>query len=322
LIVTIVQAWLASCLLVSTFATGADAPPWLDRLRGWKAKPAAVTMAWDGTTRQFLIATPTGNGPFPVVVLLHGGTQTAEQVWRQTGLPGLAQRQSFILVAPQGLGKHWNDGRGANLAGDPVPTADDVGFLHALIGDVVAHYHGDRNAVFMVGASNGGFMTMHFACEHADDLRAAASVIANLPKAAQASCRPAKPLPWLAMNGVRDPIVPFAGQAEPQTRRGEIQPALLSADDSFRFWADRAGCGPSVETRSVSGSRQDGTAEIRTRRGCAGGTTSVQYVFTGGGHTWPGMRDGLIQRMLGGVSNAIDGSAAIWDFFVSTLPDR
>src|SRR5579885_723861 len=75
------------------------------------------TIMAGGLERTYLIQKPAGNGPFPLVVLLHGGTQTASQVWAETSLPTLAARDNFILVAPNGVNKHWNDGRGAVLGG-------------------------------------------------------------------------------------------------------------------------------------------------------------------------------------------------------------
>lgn len=302
-------------LVLSAQAAGAGL---LDKLHD-RAAPAHEQLSVNGVQREFLVQQPDGSGPFPVVVMLHGGTQTAEQIWQRTGMPELARQERFMLVAPQGLGKHWNDGRGATMAGDAASTADDSGFLHALIAEVVKRHAGDAAAVFMVGVSNGGFMTMRFACEHADDLRAAASVISNLPIDARATCHPGKPLPWLAMNGMRDPIVPFDGMPAGEKMHGQAQPGLLSADESFAFWADHAGCSPMLHITHLVGQRPDDTAEMRTRENCAGGQRSVQYAFAKAGHSWPGMRNGLIVRALGGSSTSVDGAAAVWGFFQSTL---
>lgn len=277
------------------------------------------TIMAGGLERTYLIQKPAGNGPFPLVVLLHGGTQTASQVWAETSLPTLAARDNFILVAPNGVNKHWNDGRGAVLGGSG-STADDVGFLRSVISQVVAQDHADPRAVFMVGPSNGGFMTQYFACQSAETLRAAANVISDLPVSIAQKCKPSKALPWLSINGTADPLIPFAGQGEGVVKNGQEQPALLSADLTFKFWADHAGCSAQVETTRFQGA--DGKwVEKRVRRGCNGAPYSVQYVCYGSGHVWPGtpIRLAFIRRIIGQPTMAFDSGTVIWDFFKSTL---
>lgn len=270
-----------------------------------------------GLQRQYWIQKPSAaRKPLPIVLLLHGGTQTAEDVWTQTSLPTLAQREGFILAAPQGIDKHWNDGRGSTIAGDKASTANDVQFLRDLVQSLVLDEGGDPRAVFAIGASNGGFMVMHLACEAGDLLHAGASVISNLPATQARACRSNSVLPWLAMNGVKDPIIPFAGQGEGVVKRGEAQPALLSADASFAFWADRAGC-----SRQTTVTRISDSVEKRVRSGCRGGAHSEQYVFANSGHVWPGLAivRPVIAYTLGGTNLDVDTGEIAWGFFRSTL---
>jgi polyhydroxybutyrate depolymerase len=255
----------------------------------------------------------------PVVVLLHGGTEDAEQVWRQTSLPTLGQQEGFVVVAPNAINKHWDDGRGAVLGGKP-STADDVGFLRQVISEVITHYHGDPGAVFMTGPSNGGFMTMHFACHAGTILHAAANVISDLPEAEMADCS-APAMPWLSMNGTADPIVPFGGMKAGTIKNGQPQPALLSADATFHFWAERAHCGAFVsDDRLPHLNPEDPTsAEKRVCRG-RNGIESIQYIFHGGGHTWPNAQYGaLLRRIIGDSNQDVDAGKALWEFFKSTI---
>jgi len=293
--------------------------------KGDLATATAVTLDFDGLHRRYLIQAPSGNGPFPVVILLHGGTQNAEHIWRQTSFPTLARRDGFILVAPDGINGHWNDGRGSTLGGG-VSTADDVGFLSAVIADVLRSSHGDANAVFMTGVSNGGLMTMRFACERADLLHAAGNVISDLPVALRASCRPAKALPWISINGTGDPLMPYQGAPAGNDRRGQPQPALSSADDTFDFWARNARCrsGASTEALPDLDSNDQSTVERRVREGCVGNTRSQQYVMVGAGHVAPGLpiRSRLIQAVVGNTNLDIDMGTVIWQQFASTLRRR
>jgi poly(3-hydroxybutyrate) depolymerase len=147
-------AWLIAAMMATMLSSSVNAQTIGERMRARrearqlaknstfppKGDPSQARTVWltfDGVKRSYLIAEPRGLKPFPVVVLLHGGTQDAEQVWRQTSLPTLARSEGFILVAPNALNKHWNDGRGTVLGGE-ASSADDVGFLKQIIADVVA----------------------------------------------------------------------------------------------------------------------------------------------------------------------------------------
>ncbi|HZR27745.1 MAG TPA: PHB depolymerase family esterase [Terriglobales bacterium] len=290
--------------------------------KGSLATAEKKTIKFDGIDRYYLVQPVHESGSHPVVVLLHGGTQTAEAVWTQTSLPTIGDRDKFIVVAPNAIGKHWNDGRGATIGGGPPSSANDVGFLKQVISDVVANYNGDATAIFMIGASNGGFMTMHFVCETGDLLRAAGNVISTLPADQQQACPAKKPLPWISMNGTADPIVPFQGEAAGTVKNGQAQPALLSADATFAFWADRDHCSGQVQTIKIPhrNSQDQTSAELRTRANCTDGSTSVYYVLQGAGHTWANAHSGtLIQHVVGLSNQDVDAGEAIWNHFRSTL---
>jgi polyhydroxybutyrate depolymerase len=287
--------------------------------KGDLALARRVELTFDGARRYYLIEGPKGPGLFPVLILLHGGTEDAEQVWRQTSLPTLARSEGFIVVAPNALNKHWNDGRGTTLGG-VASIANDVEFLKRVIANVIAKDGGNPKAVFMAGVSNGGFMTMHFACQAGSLLRAASYTASTLLEAEEAHCA-APPMPWLAMNGTADPIIPFDGMKAGTMRNGEPQPELLSADSTFDFWAVRDHCGAFVSKTSLPhlNPADPTTAEERVCRG-DGGLPSVQIVFQGGGHSWPNLQYiALIQGLLGHSNQDVDAGQAIWSFFKQTL---
>jgi len=289
--------------------------------KGSLAKAQSRTLVVDGVKREYLIQ-PVHGGRHPVVIVLHGGASSDRIVWTETSLPTLGARDGFIVVAPDaGMNAHWDDGRDVVGSGKP-STADDVGFLKALIAGVVAFDDGDAKKIFMVGFSNGGFMAIRFVCEAGDLLRAAGNVGSLISTRQAAACRSRKPLPWISINGDRDPNFPFPGVAAGTMKNGYVQPALDSADKTFAFFADRAGCTTATRTEALPDiDPGDGsTVEKRIRGGCVGSTTSTQYVLRGAGHGWPGLRYSPEQTLVrGGVNEDIDAGTVIWAHFSQTL---
>ena len=311
------DALLASSMMRARTAGGAMPE------RGSVATARRRHIAVGGLDRSYLVQSATaarGPGRLPVVVLLHGGTQSAEDIWRETSLPTLGAREGFLVVAPEALDRHWNDARGVTGA----PAVDDVRFLKAVIAEVIAQDHGDPSAVFMVGSAHGGFMTMRFACDAGEGLRAAASLLSTMPDALARNCKSPRPLPWLAVNGTEDPAAPFGGQVDGTVRRGETQAALRSADDTFRFWADRAGCAAPTAREAMTDPAADERhrwAERVVRSHCVGGQLSQQVVLHGSGHVIPGLAtdNRLAERAVGPAAPEIDGGTLVWMHFKATL---
>jgi polyhydroxybutyrate depolymerase len=274
--------------------------------KGDTATATKRTLNFRGAPRTYLVQPVAGPGPFPLVIVLHGATVTAERTWRQTSLPILGAAQKFIVVAPQGVDNRWDESSG------PGPD-NDVEFLRAVMREEIAKDHADPKAVFMVGMSNGGFMTIHFVCMGGAELRAAGSVSATLSEDEVAGCAPKKALPWIEMHGDADMIVPFdAGEG------------LLSAEQTFAFFADKAGCAKAVAREQLADVTADdgSTAEKRVRSGCAGGkATSTFYVLHGAGHSWPNSQSGP-PGPRGAVNQDIDGGSVVWDHFRATLAGR
>lgn len=287
--------------------------------KGDLATAQRVNLEFDGLERYYLIQPVHAPGLHPVVILLHGSTQTADGVWKQSSLPTLAARDGFIFVAPNGVGTHWNDGRGMALGGNP-STADDVGFLKEVIRQVVRNYSGDPDAVFMAGISNGGFMTFRFACEAGEQLHAAANTISTLPLDMTKSCK-APPMPWLSFNGTDDPLVSFNTTHAHKNSMGKRIPDLLSADDTFKFFAGRNQCGPINAGEKLPHLNADDPTWIE-KRTCKDrqGIQSLQYVVHNGGHSLPDLQlKPLIRKVLGNSSQDIDGGEMLWNFFKQTL---
>jgi len=263
-----------------------------------------------GVRRSYWLVAPSGGGaPKPVVLLFHGGLGSGRRVARYTRFAELATREGFVLACPDGIGGHWNDGRGAVVGGKP-PSTDDVAFASALIDELVRTRGADPKRVCAAGISNGAMLVYRLGGELAPKLAAIATVSGAIPERIAARYRPAAPVPLIAFNGTADPLVPFAGGTV-AFRGGRV----LSADESVLRWVRKDGCPDApVETYLPHRYAADPTrVKRRTWRPGPGGAGVVQYRIEGGGHPWPDGRP--IRRGTGLVTGDVDATVAIWQFF-------
>lgn len=271
--------------------------------------------------RSYIRYSPAGDTPDTLLILLHGGGGKASQFLRLArDMPSLADKQHFLLVYPDGIGGHWNDGRGdgkerASCPPSPVTSCnvgyiseaakkniDDIGFLRALIRELSAP--GKIRRVAVAGISNGGMMAQRVACEMGDVVSLAVTVAANLPVELEKKCVPVKPLRVAFIAGVEDPIVPYAG-GPIKVLRSE-RGIVLSIEDSLSFWSRRFNCKPGRdETMTASSFRRDYV--------CAEGGLHLIAVRNGG-HAWPGGMPYLPEFVIGKTSDEFSASEKIVAF--------
>lgn len=260
-------------------------------------------------------------GPAPLVFALHDGGGRAERFARLTRLNAAARKAGVIMVYPEGVGQHWNDGRSRVGFTTFVRNTDDVGFVTGLIGKVAGKDHAvDPKRVFVIGMSNGGMMAFRLACEAADKIVGIATVAANLPARMEHRCRPAKPVSVLMIHGTNDTMVPFRG--------GDVRSGLkrlgrvMSTEDTAAFFARHDGCAIAAVPAPVPNkSRDDTTEATRLEYPECRDSRVVVYQVDRGGHTWPGAMTTLPERLVGKTSRDFDASAVALDFFKS-LPPR
>jgi len=254
--------------------------------------------------RHYELFVPTDKPNMPLVIVLHGNGGSGRQIERTTSFDSIAAREQFIVVYPDAIDHHWNDGRPELETG-----VDDVAFIASLIDELAARYAIDRSRVYITGASNGGMMAYRLGCDLADRIAAIAPVIGNLP--ATIHCEPHAPLSVLAINGSADPLVPYAGGAVARGRG-----TVLSAALSTSHFATRAGCGPATATvDEPDADPNDGSRTLRTSYPCPAPVSVELLTLDGAGHTWPGGKQYLPKRLIGGTSRDFDGAERIWEFF-------
>lgn len=280
------------------------------------------TLEVQGRERTFFVRLPPGHvarNPVPLVIALHGGGGVAAYLDSSTNfsLSARADAQGWVLIMPQGIAKGWNDGRAIVDRGSRARAGvDDVGFISALIDHAHSKYGIDRQRVFVTGISNGGAMSFRLALELSERIRAVAPVTMSLPTVHQ-HATPKRRVSVLMLNGTQDPLVPYSGgQIRVLGRdRGEV----LSTDATLEWWAKADACTRRAAPRALPDvDPADGTrVHFEEREGCADGTRVALYRVEGGGHTWPGGRQYLPERVVGRVSRDIDASEVIFEFFAS-----
>jgi polyhydroxybutyrate depolymerase len=284
-----------------------------------------ITIAHDGLDREVLVRFPAKSAKsVPLVIVLHGGMRGPDDVFSRMSWPDIAKREGFILAAPKGIDKQWNDGRGTTVTGKAL-TADDTGFIATLIAKLVRDSGADPRAVFITGVSNGGLMSMRFACERTTTLAAVAPVISTLPENLVPICSSAPALPALFMAGTADPIMTYDGKPSALTARRGPQPPMLSMPATLDLWRSRNGCADKGTVRDLANpaKRDQSTVTYIEYLPCKSGAPVVHYRINGGGHQMPSLElqelSSQFQKLLGPQNNDIDGPAEIWRFFASQM---
>jgi len=269
--------------------------------------------------RSYLIHVPKGlnkQGKYPLILAFHGGVGTGEKFKKYSRLNKYADREGFLVVYPNGIERSWNDGRGTTKAEQM--GIDDVQFVRDLIRHLSDQYPIDEARVYATGASNGGMMTYRLGCEAADLFAAIAPDIANLPEPLEYTCKPSRPIPLIAINGMADPLVPYEGGKCCGNPNGFLKIGqggeVLSTEHTLSIFTQSNGCKQIPSSETMSPKVNDGTKVERRIYSCPEGADIVSYVVHGMGHTWP-PHEAQIQRISGQSSQNINASETFLNFF-------
>jgi len=221
----------------------------------------------------------------PLLIFLHGLGASGKAAFDALHLADFGAQERVFVLAPDGnldrqRRRFWN--AGSACCNFDHQEVDDVTRLARLIDTWRARPDVDPTRIYVMGHSNGGFMTEQLACALGGRITAAVNMSGAAPPAEQ-SCTPSKSLALLELRGDADEIVRYAGGSVFDTAELARFP---SAQQGFRDWGKRLGCagaasiGPDLDLDS----RLPG-AETRVERYLSCGSASVElWTVRGGNH--------------------------------------
>lgn len=258
-------AWLLGLTVGLSAAAGAQA---LER----------ITVPTSFGPREVLLERA-GGGARPTILVLHGARGTGESAASHTGFAEAASRYGFTAVFPSGIERRWHYGA-AVQGSDP----DDVGFLRALVRQLVEQGVSDPARIYIAGVSNGGLMTFTMACKAGELFAGVATIVADLPAEVEGCAL--RPTRYVMINSTADQWMPYSGGAVGRRQAGG---QVLGAEETADLLQKADGCASSGTEALAHRSASNGTSVTRkTWRECKPGTSVTFYRVENGGHTVPG----------------------------------
>lgn len=234
----------------------------------------------------------TGSEPVPLILLLHGYSYTGVRQDNLFKISPLADDFGFLLVAPNGTREP--EGRGAQFWNATEACCnfyhvdvDDSAYILSIIEEMKENYNVDEKRVYLIGWSNGGFMSYRMAYEHSDTIAAIASVAGA--NHLERRDPPPNGVHVLQIHGTNDRTIEYQGGST-ATRRQEGQggyyPGALS---TIRRWASYNDCQPEGQSRerrdldaSLPGHE---TGVLKFEIGCRPNGSAELWTIASGNHS-------------------------------------
>jgi len=267
---------LASVLFLAlslTLACGGDGTEQV-----FSADPPLVL---DEDERPAMVTIPSDYDPstsYPLLILLHGRGATGQLEAIYLRMFDVIDAKQFVFVYPDGISNAWN---ATEACCDLTGEVDDVGYISRLIDEAQGVYNIDAERVYLMGHSNGGFMSFRMACERSDLITAIVS-LAGSTFNDPADCQPATlPVSALAVHGTDDETIPYEG-----SMNGAF--SFPGAVETVERFAARAGCNVDspamLESINLTGDDVAETERVAYTIGCDEGTDFELWTIEGGPH--------------------------------------
>lgn len=237
--------------------------------------------------------------PVPVVVMLHGCTQSPDDFAAGTRMNALAEQHGFLVIYPAQAAhangsKCWNWFRSEDQDRD----RGEPSLIAGITREVVANYQVDERRIFVAGLSSGAAMAVILG-ETYPDIYAAVGAHSGLPYGAAHDMSSA----FAAMNGSTG----LAGMSK-RTGSGASRAAAGRGVPTIVFHGDRdytvdARNGAEIVEQAIRGHSDEPSLQASTRQGAAAAGRQYshtvyadaadqpvveQWVLHGAGHAWSG----------------------------------
>jgi polyhydroxybutyrate depolymerase len=257
-----------------------------------------------GKQREYILYLPANlSENSPLVFVIHGYTDNAQNMMKTTGFNAIADQNKFAVCYPQGLtdenGKtFWEVGYSftQNM------KVNDVEFLSSLAGYLQKRYQLSSAKTFATGHSNGGDMCVVLACKAPDVFKAVAPVCGSIMKSIYDESQNSKPIPVFMINSTADKITWWDGDLANNQGYG----SYLSTPELLKFFVEKNKCTEIKVDTLHDSNKQDSSFVIYERHfNGINGNEVLFYKVVNGGHDWPGWSG----------NRDINASMEVWKFF-------
>ena len=234
----------------------------------------AQTLVHDGMNREYILYVPNsydGTSAVPLLFNFHGFGGSASEFINDADMRAEAEANSFILVYPQGSclngASHWNP---CPIDGDNKSSADDLGFVEALVNEVSSQYTIDLERIYAAGYSNGGMMAYGLANYKSNLIAAVASVSGSM-----LDClgNTSHPIPVVHLHGTSDGVIPYDGSND-----------WNSVQSTLDYWTS---FNNTISTPTINVDTTGGMTIEHYVYGQGDNSVSVEhYKYIGGDHVW------------------------------------
>ena len=286
---------------------------------GLTAGGQSATVTFGGAVRSYYLYVPTEIAAHPdiavpLVIALHGGLGSGQQLANTSQLNVEADRLGFVVAYPDGLllptatGAYVQTWNGGGCCGPAMATGvDDVGFVASVISSLEAATAINQSKVIVGGHSNGAILAWRIACDRADILTAAVIVEGSLERP---SCAPSRGVALVQVHGDDDEFLPLEGGIGPKSFE---QTVFTSAAASQAMWTTAQHCASPVPSTADH-------LTITTWPACAGGVASKLIVIAEGTHAWAGADPAKSAPFLGVPSPYFSATGVFSDLVAAPAP--
>jgi poly(hydroxyalkanoate) depolymerase family esterase len=256
------------------------------------ARFLAVIFSNGRGSRPYKLYVPSGyrGGPVPLIVMLHGCTQSADDFAAGTRMNEMGEEHTCLVAYPEqtrsaNMQKCWN----WFSEGDQQRDGGEPSLIAGITRDVMRDYAIDPRRVYVAGLSAGGAAAAVMGDAY-PDLYAAIGVHSGLP------CGAARDMPSAFSAMQRGPAHRASGASRPGAQR-RVVPAIVFHGDrdttvnpcNGEAIVAQSAQAAALNTHADDGQVPGGHAYRRTLHVDANGQTVIeQWVIHGAGHAWSG----------------------------------